>query len=426
MPTSELVQRVEELDDLELALLLGVLAHEHCLIETEDEALDSLQQELQLIVSNLTSRTHVVIGCNPDTTLDEFINGLLLEADPVKGSAATNDVDTTDLIELFSSLRVKSTAGLAALIDSGYLIFSSNIRQILFGPLAQNCDGRLIFVTLSGPCARRPVRELVYLAPGFDENVADVTRPSDIPSQEPRIADVVILKNLNLASYDIQIQALELIRTKRMFTHTTVVTAPKTFCMVVIQPTASARLNKHLNDHIFLSHYHDLEDGFPNLENASDWIEDDRSSTSSIVRKSALSKPKQGPGITLSELDIQHLTQAARTVTVTAEVECYLQNIVAFLRMHRAVDGGMNPRATKYFKTLATCLAPLHGLDYVTPSLVAIAARKIYPHRIILTTAERDRSLQYGSDLAAVRAALEGMTPESVIEDVLAAVETPL
>lgn len=49
MPTSELVQRVEELDDLELALLLGVLAHEHCLIETEDEALDSLQQELQLV-----------------------------------------------------------------------------------------------------------------------------------------------------------------------------------------------------------------------------------------------------------------------------------------------------------------------------------------------------------------------------------------
>ena len=57
---------------------------------------------------------------------------------------------------------------------------------------------------------------------------------------------------------------------------------------------------------------------------------------------------------------------------------------------------------------------------------MAIAARKIYPHRIILTVPERDRSLQYGSDLAAVEAALEGVTPESVIEDVLAAVEAPL
>ncbi|KAL8803325.1 MAG: hypothetical protein Q9200_006266 [Gallowayella weberi] len=94
--------------------------------------------------------------------------------------------------------------------------------------------------------------------------------------------------------------------------------------------------------------------------------------------------------------------------------------------MHRAVDGGINTRPTKYFRNLVTCLAPLHGIDYVTPSLVAIAARKIYPHRIILTIPERDRSLQYGSDLAAVTAALQGVTPESVIEDVLAAVETPL
>ena len=72
------------------------------------------------------------------------------------------------------------------------------------------------------------------------------------------------------------------------------------------------------------------------------------------------------------------------------------------------------------------CLAPLSGLDYVTPSLVAIAARKVYPHRIILTVPERDRSLQYGSELAAVKAMLEGVTPEVVIEDVLTAVEAPL
>lgn len=72
------------------------------------------------------------------------------------------------------------------------------------------------------------------------------------------------------------------------------------------------------------------------------------------------------------------------------------------------------------------CLAPLSGLDYVTPSLVAIAARKVYPHRIILTVPERDRSLQYGSELAAVKAMLEGVTPEVVIEGVLTAVEAPL
>ena len=55
-----------------------------------------------------------------------------------------------------------------------------------------------------------------------------------------------------------------------------------------------------------------------------------------------------------------------------------------------------------------------------------LAARKIYTHRIILTVPERERSLQYGSDLEAVRAYLEGVTPESIIEEVLASVETPL
>lgn len=75
---------------------------------------------------------------------------------------------------------------------------------------------------------------------------------------------------------------------------------------------------------------------------------------------------------------------------------------------------------------LFSVLAPLHGLNYVTPSLVALAARKIYPHRIAITTPERERSMQWGSQLEAVKAVLEGVTPEIVIEEVLESVEVPL
>lgn len=71
-------------------------------------------------------------------------------------------------------------------------------------------------------------------------------------------------------------------------------------------------------------------------------------------------------------------------------------------------------------------LAPLHGLDYVTPSIVALAAKKIYPHRIQIAPPERERSMQYGSDLRAVQELLEGVTPETVIEAVLNSVERPL
>lgn len=62
----------------------------------------------------------------------------------------------------------------------------------------------------------------------------------------------------------------------------------------------------------------------------------------------------------------------------------------------------------------------------MTPSLVALAARKIYPHRIVITTPEDERSMQYGSDLTAVAALLEGITPEAIMDEVLASVEAPL
>jgi hypothetical protein len=68
----------------------------------------------------------------------------------------------------------------------------------------------------------------------------------------------------------------------------------------------------------------------------------------------------------------------------------------------------------------------LHGLSYITPSLVALAARKVYPHRIVITTPERERSVQWGSSLEAVKAVLEGVTVEDVIEEVLQSVEAPL
>ena len=94
--------------------------------------------------------------------------------------------------------------------------------------------------------------------------------------------------------------------------------------------------------------------------------------------------------------------------------------------MHRAVAGGISPRATTHFNLLAKCLAPLHALTYATPSLISLAARKIYPHRITITSPENERSMQYGSDLEAVKAVLEGVRAEDVIEDVLGEVEGPL
>ena len=139
---------------------------------------------------------------------------------------------------------------------------------------------------------------------------------------------------------------------------------------------------------------------------------------------------------------IKAIQDLVQTVSMGVELKSYLHNIVVFLRMHRAVGGGINPLATKHFDLLVRyvlhgqacmlktnfgrCLAPLHDLTFVTPPLVSLAARKVYAHRIRITKPESERSMQYGSDLAVITALLDGYTPDQVIDEVLDQVEVPL
>ena len=49
MADENLLDKVQELSDLELAALLCLTAEEHCIIDTEPDALDDLVLELQLV-----------------------------------------------------------------------------------------------------------------------------------------------------------------------------------------------------------------------------------------------------------------------------------------------------------------------------------------------------------------------------------------
>jgi hypothetical protein len=111
---------------------------------------------------------------------------------------------------------------------------------------------------------------------------------SDTFADNKTIANVIIAKNLDEAPRQVQIQALELMRTKRIYTRTSVQNAPKRFLFIALLAGGEGpRLTKHLNDYIFISHFHDPEDGFPNLED----MYDDRSSISSVVKKSPIQEP---------------------------------------------------------------------------------------------------------------------------------------
>lgn len=49
MEDGELHEKLEELTDLEIAILLSLVAKQHCIIDTEEDAIDDLEKELRLV-----------------------------------------------------------------------------------------------------------------------------------------------------------------------------------------------------------------------------------------------------------------------------------------------------------------------------------------------------------------------------------------
>jgi hypothetical protein len=127
---------------------------------------------------------------------------------------------------------------------------------------------------------------------------------------------------------------------------------------------------------MFISHTHSAEDGLPNLEGRvrETLTSDDVSSLSSVIRS-----PPATPGIptrkTMSSeplfirevsssaprfecinpnnsKDIDSLIELASKVRLSPDVRGYLHDLVVFLRMHRAVAGGVSALATRHFHAL--------------------------------------------------------------------------
>lgn len=257
----------------------------------------------------------------------------------------------------------------------------------------------------------RPARNLSYQASSASNTL-----------DERRVAEVVIAKNLNQANNHVQIQALELIRTKRLYSSSAMHGTSKKFLFVALHGTTPRTgLTHHLNELFSISHHHSIADGLPNLEDAR---------TRGIVASDSAStisgQSSDGNESVFTPTELDALRSATDSVRLTAEVAAYLHNIVVFMRLNRYVGGGASASATRHFRRVSKALAPLHGLTYVSPSLVALAARKVYPHRLVLATPTTERSLQWGSDVEAVREMLKDVSVADAIEDVLSSVETPL
>ncbi|KAM5430368.1 hypothetical protein McaMca56_005775 [Microsporum canis] len=108
-----------------------------------------------------------------------------------------------------------------------------------------------------------------------------------------RVVNIIIAKNFDRISQSIQIQTLEILRSRRVCIKSAMYNAPNDFIFIPILSSStqelSSRLNNHLNEHIFVSHYHDPSIGLVNLEGDDSSLADERGSLSSVLRKSSSS-----------------------------------------------------------------------------------------------------------------------------------------
>lgn len=220
------------------------------------------------------------------------------------------------------------------------------------------------------------------------------------------------------------------------YTSGSVLAAPPAFLILAILPDG-ASLDRYLTDNIAIGHRHDLMDGFPNLEEALNPYYDPLDFPPSPSSSASLSAPRDRtpyhpsspqtpPVFPASELPA--LASAMENVTLTAAVRGYMQSIVVFLRTHHAVapaGGGISPKATRQFEIVAKALATLHGLPYVTPDLVRLAAPKVYNHRLAIATVADERSAQWSTSPDEAAKRLEGWNAARVIENVLDTVNCP-
>ncbi|KAJ4355573.1 uncharacterized protein N0V89_003593 [Didymosphaeria variabile] len=100
---------------------------------------------------------------------------------------------------------------------------------------------------------------------------------------------------------------------------------------------------------------HQIEDGFPNLEELQgvEPIYEDNASTSSIVRSPPEALEKREGSVIFTEADLNELSSLITKVSISTEVRAYLHNIVVFMRLHRAVGGGISAMATRHFDLLS-------------------------------------------------------------------------
>lgn len=160
------------------------------------------------------------------------------------------------------------------------------------------------------------------------------------------------------------------------------------------------------------------------------------------------------PNPPITDAHLIYLTNLLPSVRPSAAIQRHIHDIPTFLRLHRHVAGGVSAVATRHLNLVASILAILqlpHPADksavraddpaqillgkedkgrplppVITPTLVMLAAYKVYAHRIELVwSPEAERSMQWGSDWEAVAQSLQSASVLSVLDETISGLVIP-
>ncbi len=124
--------------------------------------------------------------------------------------------------------------------------------------------------------------------------------------------------------------------------------------------------------------------------------------------------------------DLKELRVKAFQVTIMPDVKRYMRDIIVFLRMHRAVSGGIAPITSIEFEILLRYMCAFRNYDFASPTFVQVSALIYFPLRLKMVAPDEETSLAWGSDPELVGEMLKRWSPELIIEDVINKVAPPL
>jgi MoxR-like ATPase len=131
-----------------------------------------------------------------------------------------------------------------------------------------------------------------------------------------------------------------------------------------------------------------------------------------LSRYQAGQDPHKLDKLDLLPFDAELLAAARReagVVRVEPQLLTYICGVVRRSRGWPSLSLGASPRATVYLMALAKAFAALDGRDYLIPDDVKTAAPAVLRHRLLVRP----------------EADLEGITPDRVVNEILAGVEVP-